>query len=933
MTLRCAAAIGFFLILTAGISAQNRLFEASAPGPEYLLADPGDTVSLVFLVASNHTQSIDFTSRLELPESWKLILHTEAFTLPARAEDVQLALISIPEGTLAKTYMVRYVVSPQDGSTRETSLVQFIMVRRNLELDLAVVQAPPYAIAGQQISIVASVTNRSNVDVLLDLSATSDLSYPVEILDYDGGDLRFPPQARRLLTIHVKTDDRIERAVQHSLRLTARVVGDSEDAQYVSVLEGTTEIFPKIRTSGDRFHRLPLTVELSQFNTVGPDWQGNANIYLSSQGALDEDGDHELDILLSKKSNLPPSQFADPSDVYRLSYANEFIKVTVGDAPYALTPLLPRPSDARGGSLSLFPGPMEVGGFYYTLPESEIFSQAAASFVNIAYRDADGSGDILFRTRLNAFSSFEESAILSIAQLVSPIPELHMEIEAAIDQEFAGGRSFALYLTGNGNHSRLSYHYDLILAEPEFSGFYRDMTLASGGLGFSLLDGALRLSTGFQRSEQNVRHDPLQATAPLSWSARVGSQGSFPGNDVRLSANWKYQSREDTMPDQAFHTSTNEWQFGLGRQFEKVSASTEMKIGLENDLLTNTSAFFHEHNPSLSVRPSDNFSLRVDATYTAAPVKSETTDRGLRWHTGINFGIRKMDIDFSTSNSYSFSGRALNSNALGASLNVAAPLGKHLELSVKGYYHLSTVPRVSHSGGVGATISSSFGIPVRLKKGIGAIRGTVVHESTGEPVKNVILRSGADAVVTDSKGRYSFPAVETGKRLLDVDTSQTGSFLQPLDGTPIEIEVVEGGSTLLSIEVAVRSAIEGSVVLYGFADSNDEFEPEDAERSESEQSEEQYAMGDGVQGVPVEISNDGETYRRVTNTLGRFSFQAIRPGQWLLKIYDRGIPEHHYVESNERLVVLEEGEAKRVEVRVLPKRRELKLIDERDLSL
>jgi hypothetical protein len=83
----------------------------------------------------------------------------------------------------------------------------------------------------------------------------------------------------------------------------------------------------------------------------------------------------------------------------------------------------------------------------------------------------------------------------------------------------------------------------------------------------------------------------------------------------------------------------------------------------------------------------------------------------------------------------------------------------------------------------------------------------------------------------------------------------------------------------------------------------------------------------GLVGEVVEISNGRELYRRVTGPTGEAAFSRLRPGEWRLTTYDSMAPPKHRMENADRRLTLKAGE-KRTEVfRVLPKRRNIKMIE------
>jgi hypothetical protein len=84
----------------------------------------------------------------------------------------------------------------------------------------------------------------------------------------------------------------------------------------------------------------------------------------------------------------------------------------------------------------------------------------------------------------------------------------------------------------------------------------------------------------------------------------------------------------------------------------------------------------------------------------------------------------------------------------------------------------------------------------------------------------------------------------------------------------------------------------------------------------------------GVRNILVELSNGDEVIRTLTNYKGEFTFSGVRPGHWKLKAYDHNLPDYHYLEAGEMDLELQPSATAHVLLRVLPRLRPVKIIDE-----
>ena len=85
-------------------------------------------------------------------------------------------------------------------------------------------------------------------------------------------------------------------------------------------------------------------------------------------------------------------------------------------------------------------------------------------------------------------------------------------------------------------------------------------------------------------------------------------------------------------------------------------------------------------------------------------------------------------------------------------------------------------------------------------------------------------------------------------------------------------------------------------------------------------------------GILVELSRDDEVIRTMSDDEGKFTFMELRPGTWKFKVYDYNIPAYHYIQNPEMDITLLPGEKKDITVKVVPKKREIKILEEGVIS-
>ncbi len=940
------ATIPLLLFIALTLHGQNPDISVDTAGVSTMEVDPGETVSFALIVRNTTDREQRVYSELRMPEGFRELYYTERMAIDPVSENLSLVSLYVPQSAKAGLYTIEYVSWTSDRPGDRIPATVQVVVREKILTSIEPEEASAYVIAGQKITASFSIENQSNADVYVEFVASSSEGYPVEIVAEtgEGGEETNLEEAakdaevvligvgrRRTVSVYVKTDPTISSLVRHRTRGTAHVLDASANRSTTVgpvTAQAETEIFPRARISGDRFRRLPLRLRLLQANSFAPAWQGSGGISLSAKGALDSAEKHLIDLLIAKSIDLPPERIIEEDDVYRLKYENDFLELSLGDFNYSLTPLLERNTYARGANLDVFLGRFEFGGYYRFVPYVEPPDQLAAGYVSFL-PVADQ-----YRTSVSSVSSFEETLMLSLMQFAQPIPELALEAEMAVEQSFAGGREYGFRLEGEGEYEWITYSGEFVRAGPGFNGSYQDLLLFGGNIGFEFLNGQLGVATGLHRQARNLDLDVTGASAPLKWSYVLTSDVTLPSGDTSFAAAWNLTSRKDMLPDPSFHTLSNTMKLSAEQSIGSLTLSGSASLGLEKYRLEDRLRVSHEYLLSSLYQSAGSRSYSVDLGYKGTVLADAITVHEIEWSTGIDVSGQIVALDFSFDNRFQFESDTLDYSTVGASLDLEFELGKKSDLLFSIFYNYAAAAGGNHSGGVSVEFSTSLGIPVGLKEDVGTLRGTVVDTETGEPLQDIIVRTGGGAAVTDAKGRFSFPALEPGVRLLDVDVSRADTFLQPFTDTPIEVVIEEKKTTNLVIEMGRRSVVQGTVLQYAFPPEDSSFDSEtDSGTSGDEEMVEEYVRSGGIRGVLLELTNGVETYRRLTDRSGRFAFEDIIPGQWKLIVYDHNIPQYHFIEEKEFNLDLTVGERADIEIRVLPERRKMKVIDEGTLSL
>lgn len=100
------------------------------------------------------------------------------------------------------------------------------------------------------------------------------------------------------------------------------------------------------------------------------------------------------------------------------------------------------------------------------------------------------------------------------------------------------------------------------------------------------------------------------------------------------------------------------------------------------------------------------------------------------------------------------------------------------------------------------------------------------------------------------------------------------------------------------------------------------------EISDSDTEDPEFVKRHTLKNILVELSNEAGSRKRVTDATGEFSFTDLPPGVWTVKFYGGSLPEHYYFEKDSILLDLKPGDRKEVSVKVLPKKRSVRIIQQ-----
>jgi len=963
-TQRLTTLLAFVLCACAPGVAQERGVEVRLVSPKLQDASPGHILSLSFLVTSHTEQDEEFIENLRLPEGWRAVIPAASFRLRPAEATTRLVAFQVAQDAPAGRYEVAYGVRSQRDPAIQHADTVTIAVLAVTKLSLLIEEQPERVIAGDSFEAKLRLVNQGNAELQVRIDAHSQENYPAKI---DATEVTVAAGKSALLRLTVQTYAQENR--RRTLVVGVQARASVKESVATASATVAVEIIPRVSGKLDMYHRLPMRATL---RLAGRDGGLRPQMEIEGRGTVDEEGMRHVDFAVRTPTVRDAGPFSEV-DLYRLGYSTPSFALRAGDMSYSLSRLTSSWSYGRGLALDFPSSDRTLASGVYYLDERWGKPDRQEGGLYLAQRINDTVWARLNFLRQERDASNTQPGIhdtvWSMETRLTPRDDTSLEMEYAnSDSSRAGGLDGDAYRVAlDGRFRRNSYYnFYVIHASPNYYGAYTDSQYVYGTVSIPIAE-ATQASISYRTYERNLHLLADRSSAPREeqWSV---------GFDHRLAQGWYtfvgYDrfARRDALPPSEYDYDEQALGVGLGRSTRDYSLRFNMRAADQRDRLRTTSRtgynyeLFATYRPrqenffSLHVGCGDNdalrgsYLLRESSSLTLLTSWQPRPDLNLDfWYT--KYGFNSSDRPESDQYSFRLRQRLPNSHeiALQARHNT-----RELWESETSYELAYTIP---------------LGLAVSRKKTVGSVRGRVYDAQLAERpgIAGAILRINAATAVTNQAGEFVFPSAAPGTYQIYLDRASIGLDRVTEQKLPLTVEVVAGETTEVEIGVVRAAAVKGTVLLipandnngngngnrngHGNGNGNGAFvigQPGNNNNGNGNGNRNGHGNGNGngasVIGQPgnnnathgptvlpnilVELANGQEVLRRVTDHKGQFVFESLRPGSWRLKVYDHNLPAYHYLETSEQDLTLEPGQSIEITLRVLPKARQIRFIDE-----
>jgi len=905
----------------------NRGLEVTCTQHGSLTTEPGRTVTASFLVSNNTPWEEDLTEIVRLPLGWQKIV-SDGFSARLKPGDrgVRLVAFLVPEGSPPGPYHIVYTARSAWDYENTASDSISVVVLPVAKLEIVLEQKPKVVIAGETYEVKLRLVDKGNYATTVKLRATSNPAYPVKI---EPSEVSLHGGKPCPVTLEVKTDKKLRQKTKNFLEITV----ETEDSVFARKSLGV-EVVPGVADAFDAYHKLPVQVGLT---AAGRDRNSALQAEISGRGSLDESGKTRVEFLFRGPDVHEMTQLGR-RDEYWLGFRVQSLDLYLGDRSYRLSPLTERSSYGRGAEAKIHTQKFAVGAFYLKSRWGQPKTRRAASYLEYQFvKGFNIKGNVLMKSKGQASPSLRDydEKVYSIQADIAAARALKLDMEVGFCEGEPKDKfeklAFRADLDGQLS-DQIRYSLERIYSAPRYIGYYKDIDYTSGSVTFPIYRN-LRGNAFYQHYRNNLDLDSSQGTANQeeSYQATISYVFSWGSH---LSLKYKDLKRADRLLPVDYDYGEKSLKLGVAQILGKLNLSTYAERGeLEDRLLNKTDPNLERYSLYASFRPGlwQSYSLfaRIGhSSFTRRPEREKSLGLSARWQViktlSLDVRYRKDIIGTETGQERDdlFSTLAYNSkNGHELTLRTQWSRDQH---KTKGEFSFLL------------TYSVPFKLSVSKKKSIGVLKGVVYDEDKpGRPgIPNVVLTANGKSETTDRNGEFSFSSLQPGTYYLRLQKNSIGLNRIASGKAPLLAEVEGAKTTEVEIGVVTSCRISGSLVVVvvepdvkldqGKRISRDSLfvaGPGEAEQEEK-----------GLGNILVEIAQGEETLRQLTDEKGRFSFEDIRPGTWTLKVDPRDLPPHHYLEKEEFQIELKSGEEKEVEIKVLPRLRQIQIIDQGEIK-
>jgi len=962
------------MVLLAGMLVACFMVTASPqvllePLSQALSVSPPSFVTLIFRISNTGATADTFDLYTTVPSGWTTLAFTPSVSLqPSEHETVLLAL-RVPAGVLASEYaIVLHATSQTDPSNQDEAT---LLVHINPVIGVRLLPVAGKGVfPGGTAEYLIEVLNQGNTVTQYELEARS--RWPLEVIP---NLVTLSPGERITVLIHHWAPADATPGSECSLAVVVHSVLEADVTDRVTIMTKILPLPPQ-EVSRSLMGKFPVCLQLSMKHDLISGHLDSA-LRLSLAGGV-EDGYFSTYLKTSPLFGPTPLEIKS----FSISYRRTPARYVIGDISNNLTDLL---------SLSCRGGIVIIDAEHYDLT---FLGGGSGDETRVGGRVVVGP-DVanVGIAHIERKDETNQSMVWSLTASTEPLEDWSLRMEGALGIKNAlTSRAFFFNTTVNITEHFLSA--EVFSVGTYFPGLRSDQV--GFALSQRLRHEDISLSASLSHISNNVVGDPLVSTTttdkleldfscPFTEWLQVDStlkcnrkqnsnlSSEFHGLlETNLSLNpfeeWPTVDPSVKLTWERSEGATVKSQFGrllslgVSGSMENLLYSFSTGVNDQIDhvaethcrtLTFNVSGSMGALPYSFSTRVSDQIDHVAETHYrtltfsqglglsleefymfltlTQTKVEDYMTGQVVAGGADVSLNFRPQDSQHSVDITLVNAGDDFDL-LLNFDLHILDSLNLQVEGGLKWHRSDAIVPAFNGKAALVFNLNLAFDLPIPFIVTKGQIEGHAFVDTnangqydTGETgIPDLLLTLTDTQALSGEEGEFLFPPLPPGEyslRILNLPLHYI-----PLASMPIPVHLEAGVVEQAEVPLVEGALITGQVAVFSE-------EQKEGLSLEGTGKEEALDQGVGLPNVTVKLTSDEETFLQVTDRDGHFQFARLRPGHWILKVYDTKLPRFHYLEKNVFEFDLKPGDQEDLLVKVFVKRRPIQLLEEGELQV
>lgn len=878
--LRPSTALALLFCAAAAAGAQN--VQVSAGGAHW--SATGTTVTAAFTIVNQRSKPVQTIQRIDLPPDWRLVTGNAPLVVKPSESALLMVSVMVPVKTRAGAYRIRVAAfdAATDKFLGEDSLGVIVAPRR--AIDVALANSPSFVISGRNYDVDFVVRNRGNEAATVRVKARSSLGSAF----LDVREIRMAPDEARTLHVRVNRATSVGMAADDVAELIAAVPGDSLQKR----ASARVTVVPPSTATIDDYQRVPTQVAVRAANASGV-----SPYVVTGGGRLTQGGATSVDFLFRGRPG-PESVFGD-RDEYRVDFRAPSWRLRAGDNLFSVSQLTSGAQEGAGLGAEKRFGAFGVGAYAENFRRMSGGGQEGGAFISA--NPAPG-----LRLAMNGVNRINGPFSGKIGSVSANLQRENLTVEAEVarsaDSVHAG---VARMLHASGTRGGVAFDLGHVKADSGFLGPQRGSEHNYLSAGATPVE---HLALNVSASSHSSRFVQFLGIA-MEDRLNLASGGVTIANLLTIEAAGASHYRRDVVRSSERQTSLRARfapQFGpfgaaLAGEVGRAAIDSTVRRGFTDVSLNvgfngsrgSITAFGGQYSGGSVVKGSEpsvtlggSASLRIgdmlDATMIASANRLGTIDRS--WFGNID---AQLSHTLRTGATLTLRTRMFQ----GPAGNPGSPVVAYLEYAMP------------------------IGLPVSRLRTPGRANGRVLDAATGRGVANALVRLGPQVGITDRSGRVHFGGLPAGEHRVSLSQETSYADVVFLGDPTLRVDSGRGEPATFTLRIARGARVEISARRFVIA------------RTGMAGAADSLADAGPLVANGFRLLGERDTLYRTTDENGRVSFNDVAPGKWIVEA-DGDVPTFHRFAPERVEIVLSAGETRSVGFRLIPRAREVKIIND-----